>query len=97
MACFRVCDGSATVWTRDGRDALYASGGLAARLGGARATLGYRLSQTPAASEALTSHGLYATLHAPLTDRAALSLRGGLSDGDGLARTWGYSALWYRF
>lgn len=89
-------DASATLWSRDGRDAVYGSLGLGANVGAARATVGYRLSQTPAGSETLTTHGLDASLHAPLTSRLALSLRGGISDGDGLGRTWLYTALWYR-
>ena len=89
-------DASATLWARDGRDVLYASAGLAASVGEARATIGYRLGQFAAGSETLTTHGLDAGLHAPITDRLALSLRGGFSAGDGLTRTRLYSALWYR-
>ena len=89
-------DASATFWNRDGREAIYASGGISAGVGGARGTLAYRLSTSPAGGETLVTHGLDAGLHAPLTPRLALSLRAGLASGDGLAQTRLYSALWYR-
>lgn len=89
-------DASATRWTRGGRDALYATAGLRGRLGGARGTLGYRVSRTPVGEAMRTTHGLDAGLHAPLTRRLALALRVGASDGGGLGQTRLYSALWYR-
>lgn len=89
-------DAAATVWDRDGRRAVYASGGLTASIRSARATLGYRLTRSPAGDQTLTTHGLDASLHAPLARRLALSLRAGLADGDGLGHARVYSALWYR-
>lgn len=89
-------DASATVWQRDGRDAVYASAGLTGRHGGARGTLAYRLSTSPAGDATLTTHGLSASAHLPLSRRLALSLRASTASGDGLAQTRLYSALWVR-
>ncbi|WP_412061608.1 hypothetical protein [Rubrivirga sp. IMCC45206] len=89
-------DASATAWARDGGRAWFASGGLSCAPGPVRLTLGYRLSQFPAADRTLTTHGVDASAYAPLTPRIALSVRGGLSDGDGLGSARLYSALWVR-
>ena len=89
-------DAAATLWRRDDRTLRYLSAGASGTVRGARWTLGWHRSESPAGDVLLVSQGVRGGAYVPLTERLALRLRASLDGGGGLQRSRLYSALWVR-
>lgn len=87
---------TASVWTRDGRESIYASAALTRSFGRVYGSLGYRYQQTPLLDTALVTHGIEGTLLVPLRSGVSLSMQGSASLGDTISNARLYTGLWWR-
>jgi hypothetical protein len=81
---------------RDVSETTYGSARLSRQWGTASLAVGYSLSRTALDTRTLATHGVDASLTAPLTRSIGIVLQGGVYGGDGLRRTTLYTALWMR-
>lgn len=87
---------TASVWTRDGREAIYASAGVTRSFGRASASLGYRFQQTPLLTESIVTHGIEGTLQLPVLPGVSLTVQGSAQLGETIRTARLYTGLWWR-
>jgi hypothetical protein len=86
----------ASVWTRDDRESVYASGALSRSFGPVYGSLGYRYQQTPLLSESLVTHGIEGSLQVPLLDGVSATVQGSAQLGETISNVRLYTGLWWR-
>lgn len=87
---------SGSLWTRDGRESIYALAALTRSFGPVYVSLGYQFQQTPLLTESLTTHGIEGTLQLPLMDNVSATVQASGQFGETLQNARLYTGLWWR-
>jgi hypothetical protein len=87
---------SGSLWTRDGRESIYALAALTRSFGPVYVSLGYQYQQTPLLTESLTTHGIEGTLQVPLMDGVSATVQASGHFGETIQNARLYTGLWWR-